>query len=58
MDKNRAPGTYFARLLSILTELRTLGMINNQMCFSLKVKNKRLPPFLIEIWDLEKGIGT
>lgn len=42
----------FAKLLNILTELRTLGNINSEMCFSLTLKNKRLPPFLAEIWDV------
>ncbi|XP_068081566.1 ecdysone receptor-like [Anabrus simplex] len=42
----------FAKLLSVLTELRTLGYQNSQMCFSFKLKNKKLPPFLAEIWDV------
>ncbi|XP_072379196.1 ecdysone receptor isoform X1 [Diabrotica undecimpunctata] len=47
------PGTVFAKLLSVLTELRTLGNQNSKMCFSLKLKNKKLPPFLAEIWDVD-----
>ncbi|KAG5887013.1 hypothetical protein JTB14_018392 [Gonioctena quinquepunctata] len=47
------PGTIFAKLLSVLTELRTLGNQNSEMCFSLKLKNKKLPPFLAEIWDVD-----
>lgn len=43
---------FFAKLLSILTELRTLGNQNAEMCFSLKLKNRRLPRFLEEIWDV------
>ncbi|XP_039296403.1 ecdysone receptor isoform X2 [Nilaparvata lugens] len=43
----------FAKLLSVLTELRTLGNQNSQMCFSLKLKNKKLPDFLMEIWDVD-----
>ena len=46
------PGTVFARLLSVLTELRTLGNQNSEMCFSLKFKNKKLPVYLAEIWDV------
>nr|WGZ76262.1 ecdysone receptor [Scylla serrata] len=46
------PGMVFAKLLNILTELRTLGNLNSEVCFSLKLKNKRLPPFLAEIWDV------
>ena len=42
----------FAKLLSVLTELRSLGNANSEKCFSLKVKNKKLPRFLEEIWDI------
>lgn len=42
----------FAKLLNVLTELRTLGNLNSEVCFSLTLKNKRLPPFLAEIWDV------
>ncbi|KAI5711371.1 hypothetical protein M8J75_016495 [Diaphorina citri] len=44
--------TIFAKLLSVLTELRTLGNQNSELCFSFKLKNKKLPPFLAEIWDV------
>ena len=44
---------HFAKLLGILTELRTLGNINSEMCVSLKVQNRKLPPFLAEIWDIQ-----
>lgn len=44
--------TIFARLLSVLTELRTLGNRNFEMCLTLKLKSKVLPPFLSEIWDV------
>lgn len=43
----------FAKLLSILTELRTLGNQNTEMCTSLKLKNRKLPRFLEEIWDVQ-----
>lgn len=46
-------GVLFAKLLSILTELRTLGNQNSEMCFSLKLKNRKLPRFLEEIWDVQ-----
>ncbi|CAG2054002.1 unnamed protein product [Timema podura] len=54
VDNRRRPksGAIFAKLLSVLTELRTLGNQNSEMCFSLKLKNKKLPPFLAEIWDV------
>ena len=42
----------FAKLLSVLTELRTLGNANSEKCFSLKLKNKKFPRFLEEIWDI------
>lgn len=50
-SRPRSP-TIFAKLLSVLTELRTLGNQNSEMCFSLKLQNKKLPPFLAEIWDV------
>lgn len=43
---------FFGKILSVLTELRTLGMQNSNMCISLKLKNRKLPPFLEEIWDV------
>lgn len=43
----------FAKLLSVLTELRTLGNQNSEMCFSLKLKKRRLPRFLEEVWDVQ-----
>uniref|UniRef100_A0A336MZG0 Ecdysone receptor n=1 Tax=Culicoides sonorensis TaxID=179676 RepID=A0A336MZG0_CULSO len=46
-------GIMFAKLLSILTELRTLGNQNSEMCFSLKLRNRKLPKFLEEIWDVQ-----
>jgi len=44
----------FARLLSLLPELRALGIVNSDVCFSLRVKNQRLPEFLAEIWDVNQ----
>lgn len=44
----------FARLLSLLPELRALSIVNSDVCFSLKVKNQRLPEFLAEIWDVDQ----
>lgn len=56
VENHRPPGKcYFAKLLAILTELRSLGNVNSEVCFSLKVQNKRLPPFLAEIWDLDQN---
>lgn len=42
----------FGRMISILAELRSLGTQNSNMCISLKLKNRKLPPFLEEIWDV------
>lgn len=54
VDNRRKPKScmMFAKLLSVLTELRTLGNQNSETCSSLKLKNKKLPPFLAEIWDV------
>lgn len=49
--KPRSPAI-FAKLLAVLTDLRTLGNQNSEMCFSLKLRNRKLPPFLTEIWDV------
>ncbi|CAG0896225.1 unnamed protein product [Darwinula stevensoni] len=51
-SKRPRPGLTFAKLLTILPELRTLGNLNSELCFSLKLKNKKLPAFLAEIWDI------
>ncbi|XP_012282495.1 ecdysone receptor isoform X2 [Orussus abietinus] len=45
-------GVIFAKLLSVLTELRTLGNENSKTCLNLRLKNKKLPEFLSEIWDV------
>lgn len=42
----------FARLLSLLPELRALSIVNSDVCFSLKIKHQKLPAFLAEIWDV------
>ena len=42
----------FAKLLTVLVELRSLGNNNSELCFSLKLANRKLPPFLMEIWDI------
>ena len=51
-NKRSRENVRFAKLLSVLTELRSLGNANSEKCFSLKVKNKKLPKFLEEIWDI------
>ncbi|XP_043222979.1 ecdysone receptor-like isoform X2 [Amphibalanus amphitrite] len=54
VDFQRPPptGVIFAKLLSVLTEVRQLGKLNTELCWSLKLKQKTLPPFLHEIWDV------
>lgn len=47
----------FAKLLALLPELRSLGIVNSDVCFSLKVKKRRLPEFLAEIWDVDQDQG-
>ncbi|KAI9550264.1 hypothetical protein GHT06_005729 [Daphnia sinensis] len=42
-----------AKLLSVLIEMRTLSKLNSDMCYSLKFRNKKLPPFLVEVWDIQ-----
>jgi ecdysone receptor len=44
----------FARLLALLPELRALNVVNSDVCFSLRVKNHKLPDFLAEIWDVNQ----
>ncbi|XP_026757745.1 ecdysone receptor isoform X2 [Galleria mellonella] len=48
----------YGKILAVLTELRTLGMQNSNMCISLKLKNRKLPPFLEEIWDVADMSST
>lgn len=54
VDYQRTPptGVIFAKLLSVLTEVRQLGQLNTELCWSLKLQKKSLPPFLHEIWDV------
>ena len=44
----------FSKLMSVLTELRSLGYNNSRQCIELRMeRNKKLPEFLEEIWDLK-----
>ncbi len=43
----------FAKLLSVLTTLRSLGNNNAKTCFNMKMVNRKLPAFLAEIWDIK-----
>ncbi|XP_055327403.1 ecdysone receptor-like isoform X2 [Paramacrobiotus metropolitanus] len=49
MRRNSEPNA-LAKLLMILTKLRSLGSDFNEMLFSLKLENRKLPPLLEEIW--------
>lgn len=51
-NRKHNPMVYFANLLGLLVELRSLGNSNSRMCFDLKLVNRRLPRFLAEIWDI------
>lgn len=52
-NKYRKPsGNKLANLLSILTELRSLGFMNNEQCHSVR-NEKYFPEFLAELWDVE-----
>lgn len=51
-NKYKQPsGPKFAKLLGILTELRTLGFMNNEQCYTIR-KDKFFPEFLSELWDV------
>ena len=51
--RKKSPMVAFANLLQVLTELRSLGNSNSKTCFELRMINRRLPPFLAEIWDIK-----
>ena len=52
INSKKRPTVMLAKFLAVLTDLRTLGYNNSEMCFSLKLKNMALPAFLAEIWDI------
>ena len=47
------PSETFAKLLGVLVEVRSLSTFNKRNYLNLKLDNRQLPDFLIEIWDLE-----
>lgn len=53
IGRRRPMAVNLAKLLSVLIELRMLSKLNSDMCYSLKYKNKKLPPFLVEVWDIQ-----
>ena len=53
-NRKKDPMVMFSKLMSVLTELRTLGYNNSRQCIELRMeKNKKLPGFLEEMWDLK-----
>ncbi len=48
----RGPGTFFAKLLMTLVELRTLSSQYADVLFNLKVERGSLPPLLCEYFDV------
>ena len=47
------PSETFAKLLGVLVEVRSLSTFNKRNYLNLKLDNRQLPDFLVEIWDLE-----
>ena len=53
-NRKKEPMVMFSKLMSVLTELRSLGYNNSRQCIELRMeRNKKLPEFLEEIWDLK-----
>jgi len=53
MRRRKEHPVAFAKLLSMLTTLRSLGNSNAKTCFNTKMVNRKLPAFLAEIWDIK-----
>ena len=47
------PSETFAKLLGVLVEVRSLSTINKRSYLKLKLVNRHLPDFLVDLWDLE-----
>ena len=41
----------FGRLMTVLSDLRMLGFLNNKQCYTIAKENK-IPDFLSELWDV------
>lgn len=50
--RKKDPIRRFAKLLTLLVELRSLGKLNIRTCRDLKLANRQLPDFLSDIWDI------
>ena len=51
-QRKKDPIGHFAKLLTLLVELRSLGKLNIRTSRDLKLANRQLPDFLSEIWDI------
>ena len=51
--RTKDPSETFAKLLGVLVEVRSLSTFNKRNYLNLKLDNRQLPDFLVEIWDLE-----
>ncbi|KAB7503425.1 Thyroid hormone receptor alpha [Armadillidium nasatum] len=47
-------GMMVAKLLDVLTQLRSLGIMNNEQCETFLSSDMELPELLTEIWDINK----
>ncbi|TNN44511.1 Oxysterols receptor LXR-beta [Liparis tanakae] len=44
-------------MLMKLVSLRTLSSVHSEQVFALRLQDKKLPPLLSEIWDVNEGRG-
>ena len=51
--RTKDPSETFAKLLGVLVEVRSLSTINKRSYLKLKLVNRHLPDFLVDLWDLE-----
>lgn len=48
----------FPRMLMKLVSLRTLSSVHSEQVFALRLQDKKLPPLLSEIWDVNEWLQT
>lgn len=46
----------FPRMLMKLVSLRTLSSVHSEQVFALRLQDKKLPPLLSEIWDVNEWL--
>merc|ERR1739844_324339 len=51
--RTKDPSETFAKLLGVLVEVRSLSTFNKRSYLNLKLVNRQLPDFLVDLWDLE-----